>query len=281
MQKNAVTATVATLIMGIFGAFLRWLQNRNLYEEDTGLPAPHAAISIAFVLFSALMIVLMAGMILIWLRRWERPQDAEILFRVTGPAPAALAWLLCVVTVLCGIVLMFTAGTSEFPMLRRMLGAASIVAGAAFPFLPGRVLGGASPLSKPAATYLPLFYCFWMIFAYRSNAENPILWSYAPEILALVATTIAFYCVAGVFYRRRTCAAALIFCQIAAYLDISILSDGRARVFQAMFAVSAILLLLMEYLMVSNLKAPPSDESKASPERRGVSWSPHGNGRAP
>ena len=259
MQKNAVTATVTTLIICIFGAFLRWLQNMNMFEEDTGLVAPHAATSAAFAVFSLAMFAVMAGMILLWLRRWGRPQDAEILFRVSSPIPAALTWLLCAVMVFCGIALMFSAGTSRLPMFQRLLGAAAIVAGAAFPFLPGRMLGGASPLGKPAAVYLPLFYCFWMIFAYRANAENPALWTYAPEILALAATTLAFYYIAGVFYGRRTCAAALIVSQIAAYLDFSILSDDRRMVFQAMFAVSGILLLLLEFLMVSNLEEPFSD----------------------
>ena len=259
MQKNAVTATVTTLIICIFGAFLRWLQNMNMFEEDTGLVVPHAATSAAFVVFSLAMFAVMAGMILLWLRRWGRPQDAEILFRVSSPIPAALTWLLCAVMVLCGIALMFSAGSSRLPMFQRLLGAAAIVAGAAFPFLPGRILGGASPLGKPAAVYLPLFYCFWMVCAYLVNTDNPVLWTYALEIVALAATAAAFYYMGGVFYGRGTATAALIMSQIAAYLDIVLLSDSLRTVFRAMLAASGLMLLLMEYVMISNLKEPSSD----------------------
>ena len=214
MQKNAVTATVATLVMGIFGAFLRWLQNTNLYDSDTGLAAPRAPISFAFLLFSLVMFAVMA---------------------------------------IGGIGLMFSAGASEAPVLQRLLGAAAIVAGAAFPFLPGRILGGTNPLSKPASLILPLFYCVWLVFIYRSNLDNPVLWAYAPEVFAVVATILAFFYIAGCFYGRKTCNAALIAAQIAVYLDLSVLSDELRTLLKAMLIATALMLLLLEYMMISNL----------------------------
>ena len=46
MRKNALTITLCVLVLGIFGAFLRWLQTRSIFEEETGLALRGAPISV-------------------------------------------------------------------------------------------------------------------------------------------------------------------------------------------------------------------------------------------
>ncbi|MBR1497769.1 MAG: hypothetical protein IJ617_09105, partial [Oscillospiraceae bacterium] len=109
LQKNAVAVTAAALVLGIFGAFLRWLQIMNLYEAETGLPRAGTGTSYLFLLFSA---AAMAGLAVLTLftvpRRVGMSGTAALL--APGKLPVALAWLLCVPAALGGIILMFTAG---------------------------------------------------------------------------------------------------------------------------------------------------------------------------
>ena len=80
-----------------------------------------------------------------------------------------------------------------------------------------------------------------------------MLWAYAPEVFAVVATILAFFYIAGCFYGRKTCNAALIAAQIAVYLDLSVLSDELRTLLKAMLIATALMLLLLEYMMISNL----------------------------
>ena len=47
MRKTALTLTVSTLVLGIFGAFLRWLQTMSAFDKETGFPIPGAGTTVA------------------------------------------------------------------------------------------------------------------------------------------------------------------------------------------------------------------------------------------
>ena len=55
MQKNAFTLTIATFVAGIFGFFLRWLQNMNGFD-DAGLAIPGATISVTVTVYTILVL---------------------------------------------------------------------------------------------------------------------------------------------------------------------------------------------------------------------------------
>ena len=91
MRKDALTITLTTLVLGIFGAFLRWLQNMNIYD-DGGLAARGAGISIVltvYILAAAAVLVLIAR---VWLRRYVFPADAGAALRCHSVVPAVLSW---------------------------------------------------------------------------------------------------------------------------------------------------------------------------------------------
>ena len=68
MRKDALTITLTTLVLGIFGAFLRWLQNMNLYDEE-GLAARGAGISIVLMVYILLSAAVLVLIVRLWLRR--------------------------------------------------------------------------------------------------------------------------------------------------------------------------------------------------------------------
>ena len=260
MRKDALAVTVTSLVMGVFGAFLRWLQNRTIYE-DSGLATPGAAVSVVYVIFSALMVCGMLGIVLLWLRRYARPREGEAALRVRTAVPAALSWAVCAVFALSGVLLMFSAGASAFPRMQRVFGALAILAGAFLPALPCRGSGEtAASGRRPAAAVITLFYCFWLVFSYRANAQDPVLWAYAPEILAVAAATMAFYYVAGWIFGRPQPNAAFFSIQLAVFLNVCTLPDARHGAMTALFAATAAMLLLLEYILLANLREAPGKE---------------------
>ena len=254
MQKNALPITLATLVVSIFGAFLRWLQTRNIFDEN-GLAIPGLGISAIYLIYSVLALGAIAALVLLWLRRYDAAKDAAAALADPTVFPFAIACVLGAAFVICALSAMFTSEQSEFPLMQRILGAFGIFAGLCIPFVPARRTGGHHTFSRTAIVFLTLFCCYWLVFAYRLNAENPVIWAYAPEMAALAVTTLAVFHVAAYFHDRAKPTRALICVQAAVFLDVSVIFDVRPLFFTAMLAVSALLLMMLEYLLLTNLKA--------------------------
>lgn len=266
MQKNALAITVSTVVMGVFGAFLRWLQDRTIFEAETGLAVRGAAISTVCALYFVLALIAMLALVVFWLRRYEKAPRAGAALRTRTALPAAAAWLLCAVFAVGGLMRMFSATEAASPQFQRIFGACAILAAACFPFLAGGKEGRPHPLGRLASAVLALFFCLWLVFCYVTNEQNPVLWSYAPEILAITASTLAFYYICCWHYDTAKPNAALLFVQAGVFLNLCILPDSRSKSATAMFAATALLLLLLEFLMVNNLRdpaeAPKPEETK-------------------
>lgn len=254
MRKNAMVMTLATLVLGVFGAFFRWLQTRNIFDEVSGLAARGAALSIILVVYSVFVVALIIAATLLGLRRFRAEKEASAALRSEGRVPGLLLWAFALVFVIAALVVMFTADASRFPMMQRIFGACGIFGGLCFPFFLAKPDGTVQASSRTAAVILPFFYLFWMVFAYKTNADNPTLWAFAPEMLALAGVTIGVYQVAAYFYGRAKPKTALIALQVAAYLNIGVLFDQRNFALTLMIALNAALMLLLEYVLMANLK---------------------------
>ena len=118
MRKDALTITLTTLVLGIFGAFLRWLQNMNLYDEE-GLAARGAGISIVLAVYILISAVVLALIVRLWLRRYVFPADVGAALRCRSVVPAILGWAMAAAFVIASLVLMFSADLAKFPTLQR------------------------------------------------------------------------------------------------------------------------------------------------------------------
>lgn len=254
MQKNAITITVTTLVLGIFGAFLRWLQTLNAFEKDTGLIIQGAGTTLVYVIYCIVAIAIICVLTLLWLRQFDRADDAGRALKTSNVAPAILTWVFCGIFIAASCLNMFSADLARFPAMQRLLGAGGIFAGLCFPFLFGKK-GSAEPrpFGRTAAAIATLFYCYWLIFCYRTYAENPTVWSYAIEILAIAATTVGLYYLATYFFGAGKFSRTLIVIQVAAFFDISTIFDPRSRALEVMVIVSAGVMLLAEYILIENL----------------------------
>ena len=252
MRKTALTFTVTTLVLGIFGAFFRWLQNANAFDAETGCAIPGHGTSIVFLIYCILAVAAIFVLTLGWFRRFDFENSVAALRDFT-PIPMILCWILGIVFAVASCVVLFGSDLSRFPAAQRLLGAGGILAGLCFPFLPTKKDGTAQSFGSVAAGAAVIFFCYWLLFCYRSHADDPVLWRFATEIFAVASAAAAFYYIAAFHYRAGHGLRALLAVQLAAFFNIVCLFDRRSFAFGLMFLITAVLILLMEYLILQNM----------------------------
>jgi len=254
MRKNALTVLLATLVVSVFGAFLRWLQTKNIFEAETGLPIRGAAISIVCVVYCVLVLAAIIAFARLCVKNYTAATEPAAALRCGTAVPKVLAIVFAVIFVCGALVVLFTAEYSRFPMLQRVFGAFAIFGGLCFPFFPPKRENGGMGTARTASVILTLVCCFWLIFDYRTNAESPVVWEYAPEVLALAMTTLGVFQIAAYYHGRAKPENALRVLLFASFLDISVVFDTRSTALTAMLEAAAGLMLLMTFLLLENLK---------------------------
>ena len=254
MRRTALTLTVSTLVLSVFGAFLHWLQTMNAFEKDTGFSIPGAGTTVVFLIYSVLAVALFCVVTILWLGRFERGTDAASALHCETVIPFVAGWVLCAVFAAASFYQLFTAARSDFPLWQRLFGAFGILAAVSFPFLFGRKGGsGAGGVGRGASVLITLFSCYWMVFTYKMESQDPIIWNYALEILAVAAATVAFYEVAAFFFGKGHVRRTLIAAALGIYFCVTALFEARSTVINVMLGVTAALLLVLEFLLIANM----------------------------
>lgn len=263
MQKLALPVTVTTLVAGVFGAFLRWLQLRTIYEAETGLTRPWAGISIIFVIYILVFAAALFCIVFFFLRgRLLKPLAAEDALRVSTVVPGALIWLLGAVFAVSGLVLLFShksAVTRLENMLEILFRAGCILAGGCVLCLSRRAEKENAYPGKLGSTVLTLFFCAWLVRSYVVNSRDPVSWNFLPELLAVAASTVAFYYICAYFFVRSKPCSAVFWSHFAALLNICTLFDPTAAAEKALYAATAGTLLLMGFLLLKNMRETPAE----------------------
>lgn len=253
MRKIAITFTVTTLVLGVFGAFFRWLQLMNAFDAE-GFPARGAGSSAVLIVYCVLAVAAIVLLTLLWLGRYDRAKTAETALACGSVLPLALGWVLCAAVAGASCALLFAAGKSPTPVLQRLFGAVGILGGLAIPFLFGRKGGsGAGPMGRSCAALITVFCCLWCVFGYKNAAQSPIVWSYAFEILAILVSTLAAYNVTAYYFGAGRPDRTLISLQLGAFLCITVTFELRSAPMTVLLAAAAALQLLLEFLLISNM----------------------------
>jgi len=159
------------------------------------------------------------------------------------------------------------AGDAEAPLgmdfsgLLRILALLGLLTAGGFLGIAGGASGKETPDGSPrqagfclAATLPIAFCCFWLIVSYRQDAVTSVVWSYAPEILAIACSLLSFYYVAGHAYGRGKPFATIFFCNFGAFLCFVTLPDERLIAQQIMFFGIAGMQLFLSWMLVSGLR---------------------------
>lgn len=225
MRKKSLILCGFTVIMGIFGAFLRWLQNVNIFEADTGLAILHSPWSYAVILFAALFAILL----FLWLRRYKdigfAPKYPEV---YSGPVPfiTVAAYVIGAVIAVGGVITVARAVSTSKTVFDLILGLFSLVCAAGMTTF---ILSVGRPEKKKngvfGATVTVFFLCFWLIASYKYSAADPVIWHFAPRLLSISATILAFYFIAGFVFNKPKPLASLYFSLLGAFLCLAVLAD--------------------------------------------------------
>lgn len=262
MQKTAIHITVTTLVISVFGGFLHWLQMMNAFEKDTGLAVPGSLTSIVYLIYSVVAIAALCVIVLAWMRQCSGSADSDHALKTSGAVTVVLSWLICACITGASCYLMFSLQEVRYVMFQRIFGAFGVVAGLCVPCLNiRRDDDSLRTFARPAAAVLTLFFCFWLIFFYKTvSSENPIVLAYAVETLAIASAAVGMYYIAAFYFGVGKKNRALIAVQLAAYFNIGALADEKNAAISLMLGATAVMMLIAEYLIIRNLKTPDRGE---------------------
>jgi len=252
MQKEAYKITACAAVAGALAFMIRWIQGLKIYDEITGLPDRAAPVN--FWLIGIM--VLGLAILLVWSLRLRSCETVRDHRAVIGPGVAwpILGMLSSVLLALSGPVQLITAGSYAAPALRRILGLTELLGG-----LSALVLilhAGKEQHAKNrqiASIVLVLFACFYMVVIYKENAANPVVWRFAPEILALSATTFALYFLAGYQFDEARPVPAIFFSFAGVFFCLLCVVDFGLSADALAFVSLALLLGLWGYAQVANI----------------------------
>ncbi len=258
-MKKALLPPLTALAAGAVGFLLRRWELSTAFEPN-GLPIPGAPATLVLALFS-LLAVLAAGLAA---RRRLRDRTA---------APFCQAFF-------CGEPLYITCNVIAAALLigGGCLGIWSYV-NSPVKTLPSLLLAGLAVLSGVsvgivgrqayrhegdgkynAFLLLPAFtYCLWLITSYQRRAGDPIILDYVYHILAIIATLLALYRMAGHSFEKGQTRTTLWFSLTAVYFSCVSLADGHEPMVLCLLAFSIVYCGIHSAVLLWNLTAEKED----------------------
>ena len=242
---------ILALLGGAAGFALRKWQLASGFEADTGLAIPGAPAAAAMMAFSVLILLLF----LFLCRREEPSLDWEAAFAAGRQnALAATALVLAAMLLLAsgGVEIVARSVNGPFTyegetaFLRTtalVLSTLRIALGLlALPcvFLWARaILRGEGGRECLAVLEPCLLYCVWLISTYQTRSADPMVQDYLYEVLAIVASLLGLYYIAGHSFGNGKPRWALFFCLAGVYFSLVTLADSHALAdsFRHLFAV--------------------------------------------
>ena len=257
MRTKALEYTVFVFTAGGFGVFLRWMQ-RQLAFDERGLCGPSA--------FNVLLPLFIAA--LVWLLR---KRNRELLNRHVsmsllqdealqnpGKIYAAARWFCGGLMALGGVLVIRGSETEKLELMLRVLGILAILAGLSVSLYlsivnrpVGRKKRGALCLLSMAPI---LLFALWMVYDYRANAINSVMWDYLIEVLCVSTLLLAYFRLAGFAFGQPEPKKLLFWLQFGCFIALTALADSRSTGMQMILLAAALQLALTDYILVANLQ---------------------------
>ncbi len=218
MQKQAWIHSMTPAGLGAVCVLLRWLQNMNVFDAETGLAVPRHPLSILL----ALALILSAAAMWLMNRTLRGAMASEDPEKAMTNLPQPLVALIVCGGVIAagGAVLSFFLGEGVVNKMTALLGLVGVTGLLFFPYL-NRWGGFGAFLSLTSVA----FFSVWFVVAYRDYARDPVLWTYAPLMLAIAGSLYAVYRLAAYFHYRAQPLKAVYACALATMLNITVLMD--------------------------------------------------------
>lgn len=272
MRKNALIISCITCVFGAFGAFFRWLLDLTAFEAESGLYIPGNIWSKALVITCLGCAAALLAAVMKLKKKDGLALSEDYSAAMCGSTVAFKPIYIFISALMAagGVLLALSAGENRYSVFQLILAVLGILAAVGFWLMMSAAKRRRDPpLNCFGATLIILLYCFWLIVSYRENTASPVIWSYAMELLAISGALAASYFIAGVPFGRQKPFVTIFFCQFAAFLCITTLPDKRATGQQIMLIATAVMLVFVSWILISNLRVPqaePEPQEQDTPE---------------
>ena len=254
--------------LGAFGAFFRWLQMQVARDAETGMMD-------SSILSILVPLTILCAAVLFYLRLKKLcdggkalPTEFYAALKGNSVLCPVISWVIGVFTAIGGVVTMLNVTLDAQRGLYIVIAALGILCGLSFPLICSAARKRYSPgLTSLFMTLPVIMYCLWLIACYKANSNNPNLWVYAIEIIAVCCIITAFYYTAGFPYGRAKPRWAAYFCMMGAFLGFVTLADGRYLGLQILLLGSVGMLIMENWLIIQNMRdKDDSDELAPAPD---------------
>lgn len=271
MRNKALENTVFVYATGAFGVFFRWLQLQLAFDER-GLCGPSVFnwIVTFFLLLAAWVLYRRAGDLLG--RKYTLPGTLQEVFGETGKFFAFLRWFAGVLMMLGGALLIRGSETEKYVLMLRVLGGLAILTGLSFPLM----LAGAKRPEEPRLqgllrllSLVPVaLFALWLVYDYRSNAINSVVWGFLVEVLAVCVLMLGFFRLAGFAYGQKDEKKQIFWLQYGVFMSLVVLADDRSTSMQIIFFSAGMMLALADYVLLGKLREKREAESAKEPPEK-------------
>ena len=256
MQSEAYKLTGFTAVASALGFLLRWLQDMQILDPDTGLAVSGRPISY---IVAAVIVLMAAGLFAAAsyiLKRCDAPTEPER--ALTGKT--FLYTAICVVPALLmavsGLMMLFSSAWPERQAaVWRICGVMAVAAALGVTLVTVNLAKPEREASRRVGMgILILFGAMWLIAEYKTAASDPVVWRFAVEVLAICAALMAFYYVAGYFFGEVGSRGAVFFCYLGAFLCVMSAVDEHSLGESLCYGACALLLFAWGFVLTSNMR---------------------------
>lgn len=257
MQNKALENTVFVCAAGAFGVFLRWMQLQLAFDEQ-GLCGPSV-----FNVLVPLFIVVAAWVLRkrvkeLLDKRYVLPTAMHEALSNHGKLYAFFRWAAGAVMALGGTLMIRGSETEKFTLMLRIMGGLAILTGICVPLFLGmanKPAEGKKLHLLCALCLVPLaLFALWLIYDYRANAINSVLWGFVVEVLAASVLLVAFFRLAGFAYGVVEPKKILFWLQFGVFMSLTVLADSRDMSGQLIFFSAGMMLALADFILICRLR---------------------------
>lgn len=256
MRKEILLPAVAAA-GGVVGfAFRRW-ELATAFEADTGLPIDGAPATMALIVLSVVMAVVLA---LLCRGKYPAFSGYDQAFQAKGNTAYATAGILSAFLLLAAAALLvyefFQAGPDRV-YTNLLVAALALAAGFC---VMGTVQNNFKGLGRGKLNFtllLPAYACcVWLIAAYQVRAGDPVQLDYVFELFAIIASLLGLYFHAGFSFERGRVFWAGLFSLLGIYFCLTTLADQHDLATTLLYGFAILYLLSSTVTLLYNAGRP-------------------------
>ncbi len=252
MQKRSWLLLAGAFGAAILGVLLRWYQLARVYDPVAAMPRAGSLASLTLGLLPIVFIVFLC----LLLHRAGKTLPGEGLEKLADGRTiltpficAALGAVVCV----SGILMLGDINSFPFPNLRQIVALFVIAAGIGIAVMSFLAKTPDKSIACPMFILPVACFCIYLIVFYKESQNDPVVWNYAVQILAIAANALSFFHLAGFVFHRPRPLHAVFFCLLAFAVSITCLADGLLSSEILLFAAMALVNLLFAVTILENI----------------------------